>query len=60
MKFIMFDNVLIEDVIVSQFHVPDPQKNVTNIGDKYPNTGNILKPETNRVVNTQTDDHVMY
>ena len=48
MKFIMFVNVLIEDVIVSQFHVPDPQKNVTNIGDKYPNTGNILKPETNR------------
>lgn len=26
MKLIMFDNVLIEDVIVSQFHVPDPQK----------------------------------
>ena len=35
-------------------------KNVTNIGDKYYNTGNILKPETNPVVNTQTDGHVMY
>ena len=34
----MVVNVLIVDVIVSQFHVPDPQKNVTNIGDKYPNT----------------------
>ena len=31
MKLIMFDDVLIEDVIVSQFHVPDPQKTLQTL-----------------------------
>ena len=31
MTFIIFVNVLIEDVIVSQFHVPDPQKTLQTL-----------------------------
>ena len=31
MKLIMFVIVLIEDVIVSQFHVPDPQKTLQTL-----------------------------